>query len=314
MYSLDQLRKKSPREFERFVAKVLPRMGYKKIKVTSFTSDSGYDIVAYKNNQKVLFECKRYSKFNKVSSREIRIFADACRRKKANKGIFITTSEFTQNVWKEQNERSLSLKFWDGKILLRKIKNSQKEKAYCVNCKKKLKGFYTEYRWWNESSTRLKKKDNSSQLITIKEALSESINSLVPANPKLCEDCKYITKCMWCNKKVDIRENDAFFFQWGYIHYKCREIWKREQLKTKFKKRNRTKKEKWKSELPEKGISCSKSRSEPSKGLKRFITGLVSILVLSFIISLFQGIKYFFNIFILLSIMVFCGYMFIFWD
>lgn len=74
--SLAQLRNKSPRQFEEYIALLLPELGYTNVSLTNLTADSGYDIEAYKNNEKVLFECKKYSEHNKVGSRDIRIFAD----------------------------------------------------------------------------------------------------------------------------------------------------------------------------------------------------------------------------------------------
>ena len=55
------MRGMSPRGFEDYIAKILPNLGYTRIKLTNFTADSGYDIEAYKDNKKTLFECKRYS-------------------------------------------------------------------------------------------------------------------------------------------------------------------------------------------------------------------------------------------------------------
>jgi hypothetical protein len=248
MVSLNQLRKKSPREFERFVANVLSKMDYKHIKLTSYTSDSGYDIEAFKNNKRVLFECKRYSEYNKVGSREIRIFADACRRRKAVKGVFITTSDFTKNVWKEQKERSLSLEFWDGQTFLEKIrKGSQKYKAspkvnyehkkwlknyvkkqkhrrtqkFCINCKKKLEGFYTRFDKKEKILKRFPQELNSFQQITIKEAISNSLNLYIPVNPILCEECKFITECSWCNENLDMRKENSSSFLDSWVHDKC---------------------------------------------------------------------------------------------
>ncbi len=147
MITLNQLRAKSPREFENYIAKLLPKLGYNKIKITSQTADSGYDIEAYKNNKKVLFECKRYSENNKVGSRDIRIFADACRRIRAQKGVFITTSYFTRTVNEEQKTRKIDIEFWDGKELLRQTMNSKNIGAYCISCKAQLKGYYKSFDW-----------------------------------------------------------------------------------------------------------------------------------------------------------------------
>lgn len=163
MITLFELRQKNPREFEEYIAKLLPKLGYSNVYLTPYTFDSGYDIKADKKGQRILFECKRYSKQNKVGSREVRIFADTCRRLKAYKGIFITTSDFTKTVEEEQKSRSLPIEFWDGKEVIKKIKNTEKVKAYCINCKKELRGHYTNFDWRIE----VRKKFESLEQLTI---------------------------------------------------------------------------------------------------------------------------------------------------
>ena len=126
MVKLSYLLNLSPRDFEEHVARLLPKLGYRNVKLTSHSSDSGYDISAVKDKKIVLFECKRYSPEKKVGAREVRIFADACRRKNADKGIFITTGNFTRTVVSEQKERQISIEFWDGKHLIQEINNAEK--------------------------------------------------------------------------------------------------------------------------------------------------------------------------------------------
>ena len=52
----------------------------------------------------------------------MRNLADACLRLNVNRGIFITTSDFTQAALKEQNARRLKIEFWNGMDLINKIK------------------------------------------------------------------------------------------------------------------------------------------------------------------------------------------------
>lgn len=54
------------REFERFCGALLERCGYQNVFVTRASGDQGVDIIAYKNNIRYAFQCKRYD--GKVSN------------------------------------------------------------------------------------------------------------------------------------------------------------------------------------------------------------------------------------------------------
>ena len=58
MKTLKQLRNLTPRQFEESIATLLPKLGYKNIKLTSQTADSGYDISAYKDTKKVFLNVR----------------------------------------------------------------------------------------------------------------------------------------------------------------------------------------------------------------------------------------------------------------
>lgn len=214
MITLDQLRLKSPRQFEEFVASKLPHMGYKDIKLTTAIADSGYDISAYKGNMKVLFECKKYSANNKVGSRDVRIFADACRRMKADKGIFVTTGFFTSTVAEEQRSRTLRIDFWDGKELLRQLKNLEKVDAFCIKCNKKILGYYNRFDWKNEVARESNSQDMKKLIYAMKE-------DLVPANPRQCEECKYSFACSSCRLIFDSRHENAPLYHDKLYCYEC---------------------------------------------------------------------------------------------
>jgi len=212
MITLPELRQKTPREFEEYIAKLLPKLGYSKVYLTPYTSDSGYDIKADKKNNRVLFECKRYSNQNKVGSRDVRIFADACRRLKADSGIFITTSNFTRTVEEEQKSRSIPIEFWNGKELIKKIKNTKKVKAYCINCKRELNRYYITFDFKikvQERFASLEKRDPPRVALRTSTAVSAMNSSLVPTGPRLCSKCKFFAKCSECNKEIDTRKRSS---------------------------------------------------------------------------------------------------------
>lgn len=53
---------------------------------------------------------------------EVSRLADAIGRKKAQKGIFITLSSFTDACKREQKERNIDIEFWNGNYLMKLIK------------------------------------------------------------------------------------------------------------------------------------------------------------------------------------------------
>lgn len=198
MEKLDILRQKSPRQFEEYIASILPNMGYKNIKLTSLTADSGYDISATKDNKKILFECKKYSENNKVGSRDVRIFADACRRMNADKGIFITTGYFTSTVAEEQRSRSIDIEFWNGKELIRQIKNLGEIKAFCIHCNKPIIGYYAKFDWKKNVARNM-------NYAVMKKLIYSMKEELVPANPRRCERCEFYFTCSSCQQEFDSR-------------------------------------------------------------------------------------------------------------
>jgi len=214
MISLEVLRNDTPREFEEFVAKLLPKLGYSDVKLTSQAADSGYDISAIKQTEKVLFECKKYSADNKVGSRDVRIFADACRRMRANQGIFVTTGFFTRTVAIEQKDRVIEIEFWDGNELLRQIKNSKPVRAYCVQCKKTITGNYAEFDWKHQVR-------RTTESVKLKKAINNLQDNLIPKNPRLCARCEYWVICSECDKKLDTRKGSTKIYREEYYCSDC---------------------------------------------------------------------------------------------
>ncbi len=214
MISLESLRNDTPRGFEEYIAKLLPKLGYSAVKLTSQAADSGYDISAIKQAEKVLFECKKYSADNKVGSRDVRIFADACRRMRANHGIFVTTGFFTRTVAIEQKDRAIEIEFWDGNELLRQIKNSKPVRAYCVQCNKTIKGNYTEFDWKHQVR-------RTTESVKLKKAINNLQDNLIPKNPRLCERCEYWVICSECDKKLDTRKHSTKIYKEKYYCLDC---------------------------------------------------------------------------------------------
>lgn len=86
----------SPYQFEYISAQLLEEQGFVDIKVTRKSNDKGIDIVCRKGNDKYVAQCKRYS--NNIGSPEMQMFIGAIHNARADRGIYITTSEFTHEA------------------------------------------------------------------------------------------------------------------------------------------------------------------------------------------------------------------------
>lgn len=107
---LDRVRASSPDFFEDLILNLLRAMGYggvtakedkDRIRGLGKSGDGGVDGVIDQDLlgvDQVYVQAKRYAEDNKVASREIRDFFGALNLKKAQKGIFFTTSEFTKDA------------------------------------------------------------------------------------------------------------------------------------------------------------------------------------------------------------------------
>ena len=97
--------------FERKVALVLARCGYKDVEITPATNDGGIDIyMRDEQNNLIAVQCKRYT--NPVGIGEIRDFYGALTKNKISKGIFVCSGGFTSGAAKfcsEVNIQKLEL-------------------------------------------------------------------------------------------------------------------------------------------------------------------------------------------------------------
>lgn len=85
-----------PYQFEHMSAQLLKEQGFTDIKVTKRSNDKGIDIVCRKGNDKYVAQCKRYS--NNIGSPEMQMFIGAVLNARADRGIYVTTSEFTREA------------------------------------------------------------------------------------------------------------------------------------------------------------------------------------------------------------------------
>lgn len=121
---LDKLIEKDASLFEVIVAKLLVSMGYGSsyddiIQLKGKTGDEGIDGIIKQDVlglDKVYIQAKKWTK-SSVSGPEIQKFAGALRQKHATKGVFITTSTFTEAARKCAKEVSDTIILIDGQNL-----------------------------------------------------------------------------------------------------------------------------------------------------------------------------------------------------
>lgn len=100
--TLEEIVKKfqeQPTNFEIYCAKIFENMGYS-VKVTPAVNDGGYDLIIYDGFQKGIVECKCYSCNNKIGRPIIQKLVCANQEAKAERMIFITTSDYTKDAIK----------------------------------------------------------------------------------------------------------------------------------------------------------------------------------------------------------------------
>lgn len=103
---IDVILSKSPLEFEKLVVILLQRMGYGgEIKaageVTQYSNDKGIDGIIKEDVLglgRIHIQAKRYARGNKIGREEIQKFVGALAVAQSNKGVFITTSTYTNGA------------------------------------------------------------------------------------------------------------------------------------------------------------------------------------------------------------------------
>lgn len=122
---IDVLKTNTFRYFEKFVVKLLQSMGYGNFRVdsaivTGATGDEGIDGIIYQDKlglETVGIQAKRFTNGN-VGSPDIRNFIGSLAVKGFNKGVFLTTSNFSSEAIKTANEsKQHKIILIDGKKL-----------------------------------------------------------------------------------------------------------------------------------------------------------------------------------------------------
>ncbi|REC78137.1 restriction endonuclease [Chryseobacterium elymi] len=108
---LQLLKSKTPDFFERFVVELLAKMGYGGVDASNFevvgqSNDGGIDGIIYQDHlriEKIYVQAKKWDS-TKVSPKDIRDFIGALNLKGTTKGVFITTSTFTNEALNAANQ------------------------------------------------------------------------------------------------------------------------------------------------------------------------------------------------------------------
>lgn len=118
--TLDELIRLTPHDFERVVGDYFRDCGYV-VHQTKRTNDGGKDLVMYKGGVTYYVECKKYAKSNTVSRPLIQKLVGACYPANA-KGIFVTTSSYTQGAINEAKRSNIEL--IDGNQFIKMLRSS----------------------------------------------------------------------------------------------------------------------------------------------------------------------------------------------
>jgi restriction endonuclease Mrr len=111
MKSLGDVLVLTPREFEQLTGRILQQYGILNVQHTGGSGDLGVDLVGYDGNgNQIVVQCKRYAPGNSVGSPDIQKFIGMMHvHYQVQKGIFVTTSTFTQPAIDLANKHNIIL-------------------------------------------------------------------------------------------------------------------------------------------------------------------------------------------------------------
>lgn len=116
--------------FERLTKTLLTKMNYENVVVTGKTGDRGIDGMGMINGngktdlflEKFIFQCKCYRHNRPISGEEMRAFTGAILQKNLTKGIFVTTSYFSEDAkLASLIDKFISIELIDGHLFCEKL-------------------------------------------------------------------------------------------------------------------------------------------------------------------------------------------------
>jgi restriction system protein len=114
----------TPRDFEIFVADLYRHSGYH-TEVTPQSNDNGKDIILTKNKEVTYVECKLYKDGNNIGRPPLQKLHGAMAKDKIERGIFVTTSNFSKTA--VEYARGTGIELVDGDDLIRLIRDVRPE-------------------------------------------------------------------------------------------------------------------------------------------------------------------------------------------
>ncbi len=134
---MDDLLDLSPRQFEDLVADYLRNQGFAEVQRVGGAGDLGVDIRCKDEyGRLVVAQCKRYRPGAKIGSPEIQTFFGMAAHHGASRGIFITSSNFTEPAKRLARERDIELitgaqiqGFFDAQLKRRKAEEEAQRAA-----------------------------------------------------------------------------------------------------------------------------------------------------------------------------------------
>lgn len=118
---LERVLNQSPSFFERLVVELMEKMGYGAGKITGRSGDEGIDGVIDEDKlglDVIHIQAKRWAPDHKVSRPDLQQFVGALAGQNGNKGVFITTSSFSEQA-KNFNPAGVKIVKIDGERLAR---------------------------------------------------------------------------------------------------------------------------------------------------------------------------------------------------
>ncbi|MBI5195109.1 MAG: restriction endonuclease [Nitrospirae bacterium] len=124
LLSIESLQALDPIEFENLIRVLFERMGFNAT-TTKASGDGGIDVVAINEQPivggKYVIQCKRYTKGNNIGEPVIRELYGVMHAENANKGILVTTSDFTKQAIAFSQDKAIEL--INGMYLLSLLSN-----------------------------------------------------------------------------------------------------------------------------------------------------------------------------------------------
>src|SRR4030042_6996045 len=111
-FNLESIQSLDPIEFENLVKALLIKMGFNAT-TTKASGDGGIDIIAINEQPiiggKYVIQCKRYATGNNIGEPVVRELYGVMHAENANKGILITTSDFSRQAINFDQDTAIEL-------------------------------------------------------------------------------------------------------------------------------------------------------------------------------------------------------------